>query len=278
MTTDTCSGRERITSFTPTLCALMGVDSPDISSGTVLQPVVDEACRSGVTTANKALIFAPDAVGTHLYEKYTGEFDTVLRHAPVRVPLCSVMPSKTPICYSSIFTGAMPEAHGVTKAFRPRPVLVCDTLFDALIRAGKRCAIIAITNCSIDRLFRNRDMDYIACADDSEVHEATLSLLRKNEHDVVTVYNAAVDKRQHATGPWSDETAQALRNNIANFAELVQTVNDVWKNEDRVVTFTPDHGGHLVEGGKGTHGDDIPEDMHVEHFFGIYRNASDEKQ
>ena len=271
----TCAGRERITAATPTLCTLAGIDPPALSAADPLRPVTECMKTAGVKQVSKLLVFAPDAIGTHLYKRYTSEFDAVLRNAPIRVSLCSVMPSVTPVCYASIFTGAMPESHGLTVSTDPRPVLKCDTFFDAALRAGKRCAIATITDSSIDRLFRERDMDYslvdvVEGTDyDGKVREIGEEFIRKGEHDIVTVYNQTVDDVQHATGPFSSETAEAMRNNIANFVKLVETAKEAWAGESWAVAFTPDHGGHLVENGRGSHGEDIPEDMHVEYFFGI---------
>jgi predicted AlkP superfamily phosphohydrolase/phosphomutase len=69
-------------------------------------------------------------------------FREVVSFAPIEISLQSVTPPKTPVCFASLFTGAAPDQHGIRKY--EKPVLKCDTLFDALIRAGKRGAIVAV--------------------------------------------------------------------------------------------------------------------------------------
>ena len=68
------------------------------------------------------------------------------------------MPSVTPVCYGSIFSGAAPSVHGIQKY--EKPVLQVETLFDVFPKAGKRVAIVCCNNCSIDMIFRKRQVDY----------------------------------------------------------------------------------------------------------------------
>ena len=37
--------------------------------------------------------------------------------------------------------------------------------------------------------------------------------------------------------------------------------------------FCPDHGGHDSEG-RGTHGEDIPDDMEIVHFLGLFNQSA----
>ena len=41
----------------------------------------------------------------------------------------------TPVCFGTMYTGAQPAVHGIQKY--EKPVIQIDTIFDALIRAGK---------------------------------------------------------------------------------------------------------------------------------------------
>src|SRR5258706_14345046 len=50
--------------------------------------------------------------------------------------------------------------HGIKRY--ERPVLSCDTIFDALARAGKKVAIVAVRDSSIDLIFRERPIDYFS--------------------------------------------------------------------------------------------------------------------
>ncbi|NLB41411.1 MAG: hypothetical protein GX815_03990 [Clostridiales bacterium] len=67
------------------------------------------------------------------------------------------MPSVTPVCFDTLYTGAQPEVHGIQKY--EKLVIKIDSLFDALIRQGKKPVIIVETNCSMSKIFLERDMD-----------------------------------------------------------------------------------------------------------------------
>jgi hypothetical protein len=169
-----------------------------------------------------------------------------------------------------MFTGADPQVHGVK--WPDRPVLTCDTLFDALIRAGKKPAIVAVAGSSIDRLFRNRSMDYFSEPYDPQVTDRVLSLLHDDRHDFIVAYHQEYDDALHRTTPHSDEAVRALQHHLDSFARLAAAVHSCWASYHRLILFAPDHGGHLdPDTGKGTHGLDIPEDMLVRHAFALAR-------
>lgn len=59
------------------------------------------------------------------------------------------MPSVTPVCFASMYSGVMPEIHGIMRY--EKPVLKIKTVFDALAAAGKRCAIVSTEGDSISK-------------------------------------------------------------------------------------------------------------------------------
>lgn len=66
----------------------------------------------------------------------------------------TVMPSVTPVCFGTMYTGAQPEVHGIQKY--EKPVIKIDTFFDALIRAGKKPVIVATPKCSLSNIYLER--------------------------------------------------------------------------------------------------------------------------
>ena len=260
-----------IQAVTPTLCKLLGISFPTLCTVSPLENICQKAQELfHGDHAQKCLIFAPDALGSHLYHAVPSLFETVRHIAPLAVHLRSVMPSKTPVCFASMFTGASPAQHGIRKY--EKPILTCDTLFDALLRADKRVAIVAVKDCSIDRIFRGRDLDYFSEPYDPDVTVRTLSLLKENHHDVILVYHQEYDDTMHATTPFAPEAIQAARNHLEGFIELSEAFDSYWQSYHRIISFTPDHGAHVNQTtGKGDHGEDIPEDMELTHFYGIRR-------
>jgi len=178
----------------------------------------------------------------------------------------AAFPPKTPVCFAEMFTGAGPSVHGISRY--EKPVLACDTLFDAVIRGGGRAAIAAVEDSSIDRIFRGRDVDYHPGPDDAAVLDSALELIVRDGHDLVVVYQPAYDDLLHRSDPFGPEALTALEGHVRAFELLSDAVMEYWAGHPRVSVFAPDHGAHLDAGsGRGDHGLDIPEDMEVEHFW-----------
>lgn len=260
-----------ITSITPTLCSLLAIEPPNLSDRQYL-PEVIEASRAELSgrVVQRCLIFAPDAIAAWLAEKHPSKFDEVLKHAPLRLRLRSVVPPKTPVCWASVFTGALPEVHGIRKY--ERPVLQCDTFFDAAIRARKRVAIVAVATSSMEIIFRGRELDYFAELYDPHVTNRALNLLKLDTHDIIIAYQCEYDDLIHETTPESEQALHAVDNHIWSFTVLARAFSEHWRNYDRAIMWLTDHGTHVdATTGNGTHGEDIPADMIVEHFFGFQR-------
>ncbi len=258
-----------ITSITPTISALMGIRPPELSRGPPLADAMRAARKMlGSRTAEKCLVYAADAIGSSLFNRHESSFEPVIRHAPFRVELNSVFPPKTPVCFASIFTGAQPRAHGIRKY--ERPVLTCDTLFDALARGRKRVAIIAVEDCSVSIIFRGRDIDYFIEPYDGEVIDRAVELLGSERHDFILAYNQGYDDVMHKSTPESALSLRAMRKHVRDFNLLADRMKDAWSDEDAVLMWMTDHGAHVDPvTGKGTHGERISDDMIVNEFFGF---------
>ena len=261
-----------ITAIAPTLCKLMEIALPALSDQRFLGEVVQTAKRDGITNVEKCLVYAPDAVGLQMYQNFRSLFDAVLKHAPLAVPLCSVIPPITPVCFASMFTGAQPRVHGLQK--KEKPVLTCDTIFDALIRAGKRVAIVSVKEQSMDLIFRKRKIQYFSELDDPAVTRRTIEIIKSDNYDFIVAYHCEYDDILHEETPYCTAAIQALNNHIAAFTQLAYTMDAFWRRNKRAIVFAPDHGAHIdPENGKGTHGNNTPQDMHVQHYFGIKGGA-----
>ena len=255
------------------VCSLFGINAPALTSEPVLDAVRKYANSTlGTAPVERCLVYCPDALGDHIWSKCVEQSAAIAAHAPQRVHVSSVVPPKTPVCFTSVFTGAQPEQHGIRRP--ERNVLTCDTLFDAMLRSGKRIAIVAVLNSSIDLLFRNRALDYYSESYDQEVTDRALDVLRANAHHLVVVYHQEYDDLLHRTQPFSEECLQAVANHVASFQRLTQAARAMWSAYNHGVIFAPDHGAHTDPAtGKGTHGLDIPEDMSLCHWYGIFNHA-----
>jgi len=266
-----------ITTVTPSLCRLMHIPFPRLSTSEVIRKVVDEAetvLNNGAV--EKCFVYAPDAIGDTLFREYSTEFKPVLRIAPLQVLLGSVLPPKTPVCFASMFTGAMPEDHGIR--MYERPTLRCDTLFDALVRSKKRVAIAAVKDCSIALIFRERPLSYFIEAYDKQVNDRILRIFRdnsnKSDFHFILAYNQEYDDTMHRTAPRSHEALRAMKNHIASFKRLAEAFLKRYESYTRLAVFLPDHGAHVGMDGHGTHESDIQEDVEVRSFWGVYEGKN----
>ena len=251
-----------IRSVTPTLCRLMGIEPPAVCTAPVLEAVLKVAPGR----VERVLVHAADAIGRVILDDHPDLKRRLAAASDVQVELRAMFPPKTPVCFASMFTGAPPEVHGITKY--ERPVLTCDTLFDALVRAGKRAAIVAVRDCSMDIIFRNRQIDYFTEEDDAAVMARTLTLLKDDRHDFIVSYNQEYDDTLHRTRHDSPEALAAAGRHVETFVRLWQATEEHWAGHARALLFTPDHGAHYdAAKGKGDHGEDIPQDMDVLHFW-----------
>ncbi|MBQ0100096.1 MAG: alkaline phosphatase family protein, partial [Lachnospiraceae bacterium] len=150
------------------------------------------------------------------------------------------------------------------------PVQHTDSVFDALIRAGKKPCIISCTpNCSMSLIWKERDMDYFIFDKVPEVLEKALEVIPEDKYDMVVVYNHNYDSRMHKTGAESEDSLAQLDDNCRTFGLLCDAVREHWKDHNTLVGFAPDHGCHDTDKDSGTHGLYMPEDINIMHFYGI---------
>jgi hypothetical protein len=251
-----------ISSVTTTICRLMDIEPPSVCQAPVLEPVLALA----PARVDRVLVYAADAIGRIFLENHPDLKKRLVAASDVQVELRSMTPPKTPVCFASMFTGAPSEVHGIRKY--ERPVLTCDTLFDALARAGKRAAIVAVKDCSMDIIFRNRAIDYFTEEDDAAVLARTLSLLADDRYDFIVSYNQEYDDTLHRTRHDGPEALGAAARHVETFVRLSQATEEHWAGRNRALLFVSDHGAHYdAAKGRSDHCDDIPEDMDVLHFW-----------
>lgn len=225
----------------------------------------------GMEKAEKLLIYNPDAIGMWLYQKYTQQFAPVLRHTQLGVPVCTVLPSVTPVCFGTMYTGLSPQQHGIMKY--EKQLIKRMSLFDCLEKSGKKTAIVAVENSSMAVIFGERNISYYILPYDQDVNKKAQELIGESDYEVIVVYNQEYDDVMHRTFPESAEALNAMNHHIAAFAKLCETAERAWAGYDSLVCWATDHGIHTAENGHGTHGYDVEEDLNVMHFFGAYPKA-----
>ena len=262
-----------------TVCAAlayaMGVEPPKNAAekNSELSNYIDKIF--GGEKADRVIMYNPDAIAEWIYKKYAEYVGGAKNNSDVEIHLSSVMPSVTPVCFATMYTGAQPSVHGIQKY--EKPVITIDTIFDALARAGKKVALITYKQCSLSKIYLNRDIDYYHFENGgiSDVNAKAMELILRDEHDFIVIYNGNYDSIMHKYGPESKNALAELRLNDHIFTVISNLVKEHWKNHNTLVGFAMDHGCHEIDGECGAHGLDMPEDLNIVHLYKGYPKAED---
>ena len=256
-----------LTGIAASLAKAMDIPAPSNAQAPIeaLERLVGKNTARG--KVDRIFMYNPDALAMWLYQKYTEYYSPMLEHISLTLPLRTVMPSVTPVCFATMYTGAMPEVHGIRSYVKP--VVRIDTLFDAMIRAGKKCAIVSTEGDSLSHIFLEREMDYFIYPTVDECTAKALALIEEDRHDFILLYNADYDSTMHRFAPESRESLDVLKKNIQVFDTIAKTIRAHWGGHETLLGFAPDHGCHEIDGGLGSHGLDMPEDLNILHFYTI---------
>lgn len=256
-----------LTSAAASVAEIMGMSYPESfgDKNPLLMKLAEKKLKG--RKADRAILYNPDAVSLWLYQKYTDLFTDAAVASDIDIPMLAVMPSVTPVCFASMYSGVMPAVHGIKKY--EKPVLIVDTLFDVCVRNGKKAAIVSTTGDSISLIFLEREIDYFIYDEIEDVNKKALELIEEDKYDLIVIYNGNYDASMHGHGTESEISINALKHNVAFYSQMVDKVNECWKDHDVLYGFMPDHGCHEIDGGFGSHGLEMEEDMNIIHFYGI---------
>ncbi len=249
------------------LCYALGISPPETAAddNPEINKFIDTALKW--KKADRMFIYNPDAVAMWIADKYFDYIKEVVDLTQVQIPLKSVMPSVTPVCFGTFYTGVQPEIHGIRKY--EKPVIKTDSFFDALIRQGKKVAIVAETKSSMSMIFLEREMDYYIYDTVAKVNAKAHQLIAEDKYDVICVYNGNYDSLMHKHGPEGVRALAELRCNTEAFAAFVHAIKHYWKNHNTFYGYAMDHGCHEIDGESGSHGLDMEEDLNIRHYYGV---------
>lgn len=274
------------------LCEVLGVEPPYEAAAANQKLVAYTKETLGKKKADRIFMYNPDAIARWVYEKYSHLFAEVKARTELELPLCSVVPPVTPVCFGTMYTGAQPAVHGIQAYVKP--VITIDTIFDALLRSAKKPAIVSTAGDSLSLIYLERKMDYFIYNTVEEVNAKAAKLIIEDEYDFIVVYNANYDSAMHKYGPESHEALGELRANSRTFGMFDALIQEHWTSHNSLVGFAMDHGCHNVVGGctpeeralfkeptedlvrildeaKGFHGLETEEDLDIVHFYKVYK-------
>lgn len=214
---------------------------------------------------DRVFFYNPDAIAMWLYRKYQTEFRELEENVQIRMQIHTVFPPVTPVCFGSMYTGLEPEKHGIMKY--KKPVLQVNTVFDDIVKAGLKAAVISTSGDSISKIFLDREIDYFIYETVEECNQKAMEIIQEDQYHFIVLYNGNYDYKMHRFGPEGTKALDALKENIDTFQKIYGRIKECWKNHNTVLAFAPDHGCHkqfLVLGG---HGVDKPCDMETVHFY-----------
>lgn len=218
--------------------------------------------------ADRIFMYNTDAIGQWVYEKYPQISDVVRDRVDLELPMLSPNPPKTPVCFGTMYTGAPPKVHGIE--VYEKKLITADTLFDALVRAGKKVAMVSRRNYSMAIIFQNRPIDYYFYTNWADVNAKAVELVMKDEYDFILCYNAHYDDIMHKYGTESHEALAEMRFNYETYAMFDALIQNHWGCHNTLMGFGMDHGCHDREDGKGTHSDDTAQDRNILHLYKIH--------
>ena len=251
-----------LVSLCASLCEIMGIDQPrqaNKSNPEFVAKVKESLCGC----ADRIVMFNPDAIGEWIYRKYPNLLSETSEKCDFELPLKAVMPSVTPVCFGTMYTGAEPSIHGI-KAYT-KPVIKIDTIFDALIRAKKRPVIIVTENDSLSKIYLERDMDYFIFPTVEEVIAKAFEVIVQDKYDFIVIYDKSYDETMHKFGPESVEALSEIKANSRTFSSIVELIKSRWKDHNTLIGFAMDHGCHEIDGGMGSHGLEMEEVEEMNH-------------
>ncbi len=249
------------------LCYAAGIGAPAQAANANPDLCAYLDANGAAGTCDRIFMYNPDAIAHWISDKYPDFIAEVKKLAPQPLPLRAVMPSVTPVCFGTMYTGAQPEVHGIRSY--TKPVITIDTLFDTMIRAGKKCAIVCTDGDSLSRIYNERDMDYFYYPTLDEVNAKAAELILEDRHDLIVVYNGNYDSTMHRWGTEHPLSLGALRANAHTFAMFEALIRSHWQNHKTLLGFAMDHGCHDIDGGCGSHGLDMDEDLDILHFYSV---------
>jgi hypothetical protein len=162
--------RKPLNSLCATLCYALGIEPP--KQANEKNPFLAEYIDSSFLgkKVDRLVMYNPDAVAEWIFRKYPYLLEGVLNANGFELPLESPMPSVTPVCFGTMYTGAEPSVHGIEKY--ERKLITIDTFFDALVIAGKKVAICSQSNCSMSIIYLEREIDYFIYPTVEEINAA----------------------------------------------------------------------------------------------------------
>jgi len=172
----------------------------------------------------------------------------------------TVYPARTVVCFSSMFTGARPEEHGIHSNMVWNTTGVkTDTVFNRLRDVGKTGKILGIAH--LVDAFGSKDVHTVTAVMHNDVADRNIidrakQIVRDEDPDLLAIQLIGTDQTGHSRGTLYSEYVQKIEEADALLAEFCDELDRLGKLDDATLIVMADHGqadgigghGHLDEG------------------------------
>lgn len=171
----------------------------------------------------------------------------------------TVYPARTVVCFSSMLTGAAPEAHGITSNLVLKLGLRVESVFDVLRRAGKVGRLVGIAHL-IDAFGEDDVASVTSVAHNDKIDQNLIAAARRemeaHDPELLVLQLLAVDQNGHVRGTAYPEYVERIEITDRLIEGFMSWCEDRGYLEDTAVILMADHGqgkgigahGHLSEG------------------------------
>ena len=68
---------------------------------------------------HRVIMYNLDAVAQWIYEGHRDLFSPILERIDLNIEMLSMVPPVTPVCFASMYSGLLPEKHGIREYIKP---------------------------------------------------------------------------------------------------------------------------------------------------------------
>jgi predicted AlkP superfamily pyrophosphatase or phosphodiesterase len=170
----------------------------------------------------------------------------------------TVYPARTVVCFSSMLTGAAPEAHGISSNLVIKLGLRVESVFDALRRAGKKGRLVGIAHL-IDA-FGDDVASVTSVAHNDKIDQNLIAAAKREllerDPDLLVLQLLAVDQNGHTRGTYYPEYVERIEITDHLIEGFMRWCEERGYLDDAAIILMADHGqgrgigahGHLSEG------------------------------
>ena len=168
-------------------------------------------------------------------------------------------PARTVVCFSSMFTGAAPERHGVSSNLVLKLGLKVESIFDVLRKRGKVGRLVGIAHL-IDAFGHDDVASVTSVAHNDKIDPYLIAAakreLEKRDPDLLVLQLLAVDQNGHTRGTYYPEYVERIEITDRLIEGFMRWCQERGYLKDTAVILMADHGqgigigahGHLSEG------------------------------